>query len=684
SMAGVILSKGANLITWTAYDNSGNTNTWSLTITVVDAQAPTINGTAASGNRNTDAGACTYTVKDGEFNPTAVNDNCGITKITYKINSGAEVGTNATTSMAGIVLSKGANLITWTAYDNSGNTNTWSFTITVVDTEKPVIYNCPGNITKVNDPGTCGAAVTWAEPTATDNCTSVSNLIWTKSNTPGSAFPVGITHVTYIVADAAGNQSNTCGFDVIVQDKSAPVFTYTITGTQLKNTDNNLCTYSPVDNSWDDQAKDNCAISSLTYSLSGATTGTGTSLKGLAFNKGNTAVTWIAVDAAGNFSTSSFIVTVSDKQNPSAICKASSVQLDRTGNTAVLPSAIDNNSSDNCGPLTYLISKDNLTFSSSLQYNCSDLGNKTVYLKVTDGSGNYSVCSSTLSVEDKQGPMLDVLSAKSVSTAIGVCTYTHSGTTWDVTDNCDPNPVKTFTLSGATTSITKSNTSLDGQVFNKGTTVVTWNATDAKGNHSVTIFNVVVSDNQKPTILPPANIIHIVASAGDQNATISGIAAPVFADNCGVTKLTWAMSGATVSAPQSSGINILSSGVFNLGTTQVTYVAYDADGNFETCSFTIKILGQEGAIIVSKNSITTTESAGQDSFTVRLGSAPTGTVVIAVSSSNIGEGNVLPSRLIFNASNWNVLQTVTATGVDDNITDGNISYTDTLKINKTL
>ncbi len=82
-----------------------------------------------------------------------------------------------------------------------------------------------------------------------------------------------------------------------------------------------------------------------------------------------------------------------------------------------------------------------------------------------------------------------------------------------------------------------------------------------------------------------------------------------------------------------------------------------------------------GVILSNTNGLTTTEGGGTASFTVALETKPTNTVTIAISSSNTAEGTVSPDTLTFDSSNWNVPQTVTATGVDDGVTDGPVPYT---------
>ena len=70
----------------------------------------------------------------------------------------------------------------------------------------------------------------------------------------------------------------------------------------------------------------------------------------------------------------------------------------------------------------------------------------------------------------------------------------------------------------------------------------------------------------------------------------------------------------------------------------------------------------------------TTEAGGGTTFTVKLARRPLADVLIPISSSDISEGAVSPASLTFTTDNWNVDQTVTVTGVDDDIQDGNQSY----------
>jgi len=70
----------------------------------------------------------------------------------------------------------------------------------------------------------------------------------------------------------------------------------------------------------------------------------------------------------------------------------------------------------------------------------------------------------------------------------------------------------------------------------------------------------------------------------------------------------------------------------------------------------------------------TTEAGGSATVQVRLTSMPLSKVTVIPSSSDNDEGQVSPETLSFTNTNWNTYQTLTITGVDDNVTDGTQSY----------
>jgi hypothetical protein len=82
----------------------------------------------------------------------------------------------------------------------------------------PTFANCPANIS-LTTTGTTAVA-TWVAPTVTDNCTASVTPSVTSAPTAGlvsgSAFPIGITTVTYNAKDAANNSALPCIFTVTV------------------------------------------------------------------------------------------------------------------------------------------------------------------------------------------------------------------------------------------------------------------------------------------------------------------------------------------------------------------------------------------------------------------------------------------------------------------------------------
>ena len=73
--------------------------------------------------------------------------------------------------------------------------------------------------------------------------------------------------------------------------------------------------------------------------------------------------------------------------------------------------------------------------------------------------------------------------------------------------------------------------------------------------------------------------------------------------------------------------------------------------------------------------LVTTESGGTAFFTVRLDSEPAAEVTVGLAAADMTEGTPSAASLTFTAGNWNVFQTVTVTGVDDSVADGNVTYT---------
>jgi len=71
----------------------------------------------------------------------------------------------------------------------------------------------------------------------------------------------------------------------------------------------------------------------------------------------------------------------------------------------------------------------------------------------------------------------------------------------------------------------------------------------------------------------------------------------------------------------------------------------------------------------------TSEAGAAATFSVVLNTEPTASVTVGVSSSDLTEGTVSTASLTFTTGNWATAQTVTVTGVNDSVGDGNVAYT---------
>ncbi|MGE0078543.1 MAG: Ig-like domain-containing protein [Bacteroidales bacterium] len=165
---------------------------------------------------------------------------------------------------------------------------------------------------------------------------------------------------------------------------------------------------------------------------------------------------------------------------------------------------------------------------------------------------------------------------------------------------------------------------------------------------STVTINLNSNNTNEGTVLPTSITLTTDNWNSTQTVTISGVDDNVDDDNVNYIIVT---SNAISSDAKYNGIDVADVSVSNTDN--------------DTAGITVTpIIG-----------LTTTEAGGTATFTVVLNSQPTANVSIALSSSNTAEGTVSPASITFNSSNWNTAQTITITGVDDNVDDDNISYT---------
>lgn len=111
-----------------------------------------------------------------------------------------------------------------------------------------------------------------------------------------------------------------------------------------------------------------------------------------------------------------------------------------------------------------------------------------------------------------------------------------------------------------------------------------------------------------------------------------------------------------------------------------------AGDGYETSSFTVTSIGGSATPGITLNPVSgnTNESGTTATFTAALNAQPTNDVVLNISSANTNEVIVLPTTLTFTNANWNLAQTITLTGVDDVLFDGNQDVVITVSVDDVL
>jgi hypothetical protein len=265
--SGSFFQKGTTTVTCTTTAGPN----CSFTVTVNDTEPPSVtcSNVTATANPGDTCKVVTYTT------PTA-SDNCGSATVRCSPPSGDCFAIGTTT-------------VTCTANDNA-NTTDCTFTVTV--TVQPCTLTCPANITRPNDPGQCGAVVTYSAPTTTGACGTV-----TCSPPSGSFFSVGTTTVT-----CSSTAGPSCSFTVRVNDTQPP--TVTCPPNKTVSAGAGCVAIVSVGTA---TASDNCAASL-------AVTGTRNDSQPLSapYPLGVTTIIWKATDAAGQMSTCAQTITVTN------------------------------------------------------------------------------------------------------------------------------------------------------------------------------------------------------------------------------------------------------------------------------------------------------------------------------------------------------------------------------------
>jgi large repetitive protein len=502
---------GPNTVTLTVTDPSGNTDSDQATVTVEDSVAPVALAQPitvqldSSGNASITAAQ----IDNGS------NDACGI----------ASLSLDKTTFDCTNI---GANTVTLTVTDNNANVSTAAATVTIEDNVAPIASAQPITV-HLDSSGKITITAAQIDNGSNDAC-GIASLSLDK--TTFDCTNVGNNTVTLTVTDNNANVS-TATTTVTIEDNVAPIASAQPITAQLDASGNVTITAAQLDN----VSNDACGIASLSLDK---TTFDCTSV-------GPNTVTLTVTDNNGNVSSASATVTVEDNVKPNVITQPITVYLDENGLASITEDAVDNGSSDACGPLSFDTSITN--------FDCNNLGNNSVELTVTDSNGNSDTKSANITVLDTNIPVITPNAPISRGNDAGTCVGTITINNPAVSDNCSVGSI--------------TGTRNDGLTLNDpypiGPTTITWNATDSSGNSAMPVTQeITVTDTEAPV---PPTLNNITWGCEYTVPT------PEAVDNC---------DGIILGVPNPNPPTFSSSGT-------VTWTFTDNNGNSSTATQTITI-----------------------------------------------------------------------------------------------
>ncbi len=243
---------------------------------------------------------------------------------------------------------------------------------------------------------------------------------------------------------------------------------------------------------------------------------------------GSELITWTVVDECGASATATASIIVEDDTEAPLVdyCPEDIVFTTEFGQCDAVVNYGTPTASDCNGPIT-------ITKTSG-----PDVGSmlvagttETVVFTIADHCGNETTCEFDLTVLDQQLPEIDCPSTDVEHCAdLGICTWTSDSSVAPISfsDNCEGAMVS-YTISGATTA--NGSDDATGQIFNLGTSLVTYTIVDANGNDAVSCsFNVVVSDCESPEITC-SDELNVLCGDEDVSSWFNTIAMTA-TDNC--------------------------------------------------------------------------------------------------------------------------------------------------------
>ncbi|TVZ55207.1 putative secreted protein (Por secretion system target) [Lutibacter sp. Hel_I_33_5] len=413
-----------NIVTLTVTDTNGNISTATANVSVNDVTAPSV----VTQNISIDLDA----IGNASITPADIDngstDACGIASLTLD---------NDTFDCSNV----GDNTVILTVTDVNGNVASLPATVTVNDVTVPSVITQNISI-DLDTNGNASITTTDIDNGSSDAC-GIASL--TLDNDSFDCSNVGANTVTLTAKDVNGNAASLTA-TVTVNDVTAPSIVTQNISIDLDANGNTSITPADIDNG----SNDACGIASLT--LDNDTFDCS--------NVGANTVTLTATDVNENAASLTATVTVNDVTLPNVITQNITIELDENGEASITTADIDNGSNDACGIESYALDNDS--------FDCSNTGDNTVVLTVTDVNGNNASLTATVTVQDNIAPTV-ITQSYSIDLANGVADITPSNIDGGTFDNCD------FTLS-----IDRDHFTCD----DIGDHVVTLTATDASGNSS--------------------------------------------------------------------------------------------------------------------------------------------------------------------------------------------------------
>jgi hypothetical protein len=642
---------GPTTVTFSTTDSSGLTGSATAVLTVADQTAPIITAPASIIVAATDA--------DG----TAASDAAIAAFL-----SGASATDNVDESSAitndGLaVFPLGETEVTFSATDAAGNIGSASATVTVTDQTAPVITApADGTIAATDASGTAAtdaAVVAWIESAvATDNVDSNLTII----NDAPETLPLGATVVTFTVTDAAGNTSSAAA-TATVADTTAPEITAPGTLVVL-GTEEGLSAENP-------EIVAMIAGVSATDNVDGAITSISNDAPTDLFLFGETTVTFSATDAAGNTGTAQTIVNVSlDVVDPELTVPDSiSINVDMPSNVVALD---DDVIVDFLAAATATDNKDG-DLTANIANDAPDefeVGETVVTFSVSDAAGNTTTGTASVTVivldtdndglpdfyEEQNG-----LDPNDASDAEGDLDGDGISNLDEYLDGTDPTkdelpPVLTIpadismTATGRMTDVTLGEATAtdqkDGALtptasqtgpFESGSYQITWTVSDAAGNVSTAV--------QQLVIMPLANLT-------PSSVTVEGVSVEVSVQLSGSAAAYPVTVPLTISGSATAeDFSIAESIVISEGTTGMVTMTVAADSEAETTEDVVITLGDITNAVAgsaSERTVTITEdnvapelvlTVTQGSNTGRVVAADGGTVTVTATYSDLNSAD---------------------------------------------